>query len=201
VSVPREVLRRHAGIVVHRRAAFEVTTHDGIPVTTPVCTLIDVAATLSRESLEAAVNEADSLDLVNPEQLRAALEGIGPRPGLAALRRMLDRLTFVLTDSGLERLFLPLARAAGLSRPQTGVWVNGFKVDFYWPDLGLVVETDSLRYHRTPARQARDRLRDQVHTAAGLTPLRFTHAQIRFERAHVTRTLVVVGGRLAARPP
>jgi len=65
-------------------------------------------------------------------------------------------------------------------------------------DLGLVVETDSLRYHRTPAKQARDRLRDQVHTAAGLTPLRFTHAQIRFERAHVTRTLVAVARRLAA---
>lgn len=26
------------------------------------------------------------------------------------------------------------------------------------PDLGLVVETDGLRYHRTPAEQARDRL-------------------------------------------
>jgi very-short-patch-repair endonuclease len=198
VSVPLPVKHRRQGIVVHRRAAFEATTHDAIPITTPVCTLMDLAAILSWRSLEAAVNEADSLDLVDPEQLRAALDGIGPRPGVAALRRMLDRLTFVLTDSDLERLFLPLARAAGLSPPQTGVWVNGFKVDFYWPDLGLVVETDSLRYHRTPAKQARDRLRDQVHTAAGLTPLRFTHAQIRFERAHVKRTLVAVAHRLAA---
>ena len=30
-----------------------------------------------------------------------------------------------------------------------------------------------------PAQQARDRLRDQAHIAAGLTPLRFTHAQVR----------------------
>ena len=52
--------------------------------------------------------------------------------------------------------------------------VNGFEVDFFWPTLGLVVETDGLRYHRTPAQQARDRVRDQAHTAAGLTPLRFT---------------------------
>ena len=36
----------------------------------------------------------------------------------------------------------------------------------------LVVETDGLRYHRTPAQQSRDRRRDQAHTAAGLTPLR-----------------------------
>jgi very-short-patch-repair endonuclease len=30
--------------------------------------------------------------------------------------------------------------------------VNGFKVDFFWPELGLVVETDGWRYHRTPGR-------------------------------------------------
>jgi very-short-patch-repair endonuclease len=197
VSVPRRVLRRHAGIVVHRRTAFEATTHDGIPVTTPVCTLVDLAASLSPESLEAAVNEADSLDLVNPEQLRSALDAVGPRPGVAALRRMLDRRIFVLTDSELERLFVPLVRQTGLSRPQTGVWVNGFRVDFYWPDLGLVVETDGLRYHRTPAKQARDRRRDQVHTAAGLTPLRFTHAQVRYDPRHVVATLDAVADRLS----
>ena len=41
------------------------------------------------------------------------------------------------------------------------------------------------RYHRTAAQQTRDRLRDQAHSAAGLTPLRFTHAQVAYEAAHV----------------
>src|SRR5205814_5987973 len=126
--------------------------------------------------LEAAVNEADKLDLITPERLRQALEAIARRPGLAALRRLLDRDTFVLTDSELERRFLPIARAAGLPKPLTRVHLNGFKVDFYWPEFDLVVETDGLRYHRTPAQQARDTLRDQAHAAAGLTRLRFTHA-------------------------
>jgi very-short-patch-repair endonuclease len=76
--------------------------------------------------------------------------------------------------------------------------VNGFKVDFYWPDLGLVVETDGLRYHRTPAQQARDRIRDQTHAAAGLTPLRFTHAQVKYEPTRVEETLVAVARRLLA---
>jgi very-short-patch-repair endonuclease len=35
--------------------------------------------------------------------------------------------------------------------------VNGYRIDFYWPDLELVVETDGLRYHRTPEQQAKDR--------------------------------------------
>jgi very-short-patch-repair endonuclease len=112
------------------------------------------------------------------------------------LREVLDRRTFTLTDSELERRFLPIVRRTGLSLPRTGHHLNGFKVDFYWPDLGLVVETDGLRYHRTPAQQSRDRLRDQAHAAAGLTPLRFTHAQVRYEPRHVQATLEAVARRL-----
>jgi very-short-patch-repair endonuclease len=59
----------------------------------------------------------------------------------------------------------------------------------------LIVETDGLRYHRTPSQQARDRLRDQTHTAAGLTPLRFTHGQIRYEPKSVQVTLEAVARR------
>ena len=120
---------------------------------------------------------------------------------MRALRQILDRRTFVLSDSELERRFRPIAQDAGLSPPRTGQHVNGFKVDFYWPDLGLVVETDELRYHRTPAQQARDRLRDQAHTAAGLTCLRFTYAQIRFEPEHVRATLEAIARRLGAAQP
>ncbi len=82
--------------------------------------------------------------------------------------------------------------------PKTQQRVNGFKVDFYWPELGLVVETDGLRYHRTPAQQARDQLRDQAHTAAGLTPLRFSHAQVRFGPERVRVTLAAVARRLSS---
>lgn len=113
------------------------------------------------------------------------------------MRAILDRHTFVLTDSELERRFLPLVRRVGLPLPHTGRYVNGWKVDFFWPDLGLVVETDGLTYHRTPAEQARDRLRDQTHSAAGLTPLRFTHWQVALEAQHVKATLGAVAARLA----
>ena len=200
VSVPVGARRRREGIVVHRRAvlsANERTQHHAIPVTTPVCTLIDLAARLGQTHLEAAINEADKRDLTDPEALRAALDDVvAPRPGLAALRRTLDRRTFTLTDSELERRFLPVVRRAGLPQPQTGRGLNGFRVDFHWPDLRLVVETDGLRYHRTPAQQARDRVRDQAHAAAGLTTLRFTHAQITQDARHVQATLAAVAGRL-----
>ncbi len=165
-------------------------------MTTPIRTLVDLATQLRRGPLERAVNEADKRELVDPETLRSALDAYRGQPGVARLRKLLDRRTFRLTDSELERRFLPLVAAAGLPLPLTRQRLNGFRVDFYWPDLGLVVESDGLRYHRTPAQQARDRLRDQAHAAAGLTPLRFTHAQVRFEAAHVGATLVAVARRL-----
>jgi very-short-patch-repair endonuclease len=177
--------------------AGEVTSRDGIPVTSPNRTLIDIATRLSRNELEAAIAEADRRSLTDPERLRSELERLSKAPGVGVLRRLLDRQVFRLTDSELERHFLPIARRARLSLPQTGQRLNGFKVDFYWPDLGLVVETDGLRYHRTAAQQTRDRLRDQAHTSAGLTTLRFTYAQVRFEPEHVRTTLAKVAQRLA----
>ncbi len=108
---------------------------------------------------------------------------------MGVLRKTLDRRTFRLTDSELERRFIPIARGAGLPMPLTRQSVNGHQVDFHWPSLGLVIETDGLRYHRTPAQQARDRRRDQAHTAAGMVALRFTHEQVRYEPAEVTSVL------------
>jgi very-short-patch-repair endonuclease len=199
LCVPASARGCQSGTVVHRRARFgagDVVRRHGIPVTTPVRTLVDLATRLNRDQLEGAINEADKRDLVDPEALRASLDGLARQPGVRVLREVLDRRTFTMTDTQLERLFLPIARRAGLARPETQRWLNGFRVDFYWPDLGLVVETDGLRYHRTPAEQARDRVRDQAHAAAGLTPLRFTRAQVRFEASHVCATLAAVAARL-----
>ncbi len=208
ISVPVSSERRCSGIQIHRRTSLvtaDLTRCQRIPVTKPVLTLIDISGlghrrngmTLSDADVERAVNEADRLDLVDPEGLRAGLERYRGRRGVARLRELLDRRTFRLTDSELERFFLPLVAQAGLPVPLTQEHLNGFRVDFFWPDLRLVVETDGLRHHRTPAQQARDRLRDQEHLAAGYTPLRFTHAQVRYEPEHVRSTLRKVGGRLA----
>lgn len=201
ISVPRERNPRVHGVRVHRRkelAGPDLTRRHGIPATTPARTLLDLAVRLEPSRLERAVNEADKLDLINPGDLR---EWAGERPGqdgVAPLRRLLDRDRFVLTDSELERLFLRIVQRAGLPKPATGRRIHGYRVDFHWPDLGLVVETDGLRYHRTAAQQASDRRRDQVLTAAGLTVLRFTHRQVAHEPREVERILATVARRLGS---
>jgi very-short-patch-repair endonuclease len=203
LSLPSESHREVPGLRVHRRPSLnparDITREYGIPVTTPVQTLIDMSLRLDRLGVERMINEADKYNLTHPPQLREALDQRTGEPGVAKLRFILDRRTFRLTKEELERRFLPLARQAGLPTPLTGQFVNEFEVDFYWPNLGLVVETDGLRYHRTPAEQARDRLRDQVHTAAGLTPLRFTHEQVRYEPDQVLSVLQATARVLAAR--
>jgi very-short-patch-repair endonuclease len=202
VSVPAPRSPRCVGVRVHRRravAASDVAAESSIPVTALVRTFVDLAASgVSPAILERAVNEADRLERIDPDELRAALDRHPGEQGVGRLRSLLDRSTFTLTESELERAFLPIARAAGLPQPLTQQRVNGFRVDFFWPELALVVETDGLTYHRTPTQQARDRLRDQAHAAAGMTPLRFTRAQVRFDPARVEATLAAVARRITS---
>ena len=185
---------------LHRRVALreeDVTVGHGIPVTTPTQTLLDLAARRGDADLERCVNEADKLGLVDSATLLESLDRFPGRVGVGRLRSLLAGRVFLLTDSELERRFLRLVEAAELPAPLTRQVVCGYRVDFFWPDLRLVVETDGLRYHRTPAQQQRDRERDQALTGAGFVALRFTHAQVRFEAPGVLATLRAVVARLS----
>ncbi|HVY77380.1 MAG TPA: hypothetical protein VG898_02625 [Solirubrobacterales bacterium] len=198
VTVPSASPRRHSGIRVYRRTTLQpddLTTHEGVRVTSPVRTLIDEATKLSPRALERAVNEADKLDRVKVDELHGALPRYRGVPGARALLQLLDPLAFRLSDSELELAMRERSDAAGLPTPATKARVNGYEVDFFWPELGIVVEADGLRYHRTPLQQRRGLERDQAHTASGLRPLRFSHWQIAFEAPYVVRVL----GKTAAR--
>lgn len=179
--------RSREGIELHRRSELATTKRDGIPVTTPAQTLIDVATS---PDIEQAIGEAVLKGLVNLKALRTAAAKAG-RPG-APLRRVIDRATFRVTQSELERAFLKLVARAGLPLPETQTRFGKSRVDFYWPAIGLVVEADGGRFHASAAQQAEDRRRDQEHIRAGRTPLRLTHAQVFFEPAETTALLADV---------
>lgn len=192
VSVRRRSEARLRGVRCHRRPTLSpgaITTRLHIPLTEPVQTFLDLTKVVGPKTLERAINDADKRDVIDPDALRKALDHRTGEAGVRPLRQILDKHTFRLSDDELERLFRPLATAAGLPIPLTKQVVGEFEVDFFWPDLGLVVETDGWRYHRTPAAQTRDALRFQSHTAAGLTPLRFSHWQVKYQPRHVCRIL------------
>jgi very-short-patch-repair endonuclease len=195
VSVDAGKTHKLSGVRIHKRRYLPGSDRalcDRIPVTSPARTLIDLATVLESGQLEAAVNAADKRDVIDPERLRSEIESHRGTAGVPALGALLDRHTFAVTDSELERRFLRLVRRAGLPKPFTQQRVNGYLVDFFWPELKLVVETDGLRYHRTATQQSRDRERDQAHVAAGLIALRFSHAQVRYDPERVVETLRAV---------
>jgi very-short-patch-repair endonuclease len=191
-----------AGIRLHRRADPGTTRIvKGIPVGDPISVLIDLATCLPDDEVEDAVNEADRLDLVRTHRLRPALDAEPRRPGLGRLKGILDAQTFSRAQNGLERRFLAIVRGAGLPAPATQRRLGRYRVDFFWPELGFVVETDSLRHHRTAAEQETDLSRDQAHARRGLRTLRFTHAQVFRRPDHVRRVLSDAFGHLAGSRP
>lgn len=199
VVVPSHISRRRPGIRVHRQAKLDPNRRrivENIPVTDPVSTLADLAALLPDGELSAAINEADHLDLVRRPQLRRQLDALPQRPGVGRLRALFARQELALPATVLEQRFLRIVRSAKLPLPETQASANGHRVDFRWSRPGLVVEADSLRYHRTPERQSADMRRDHAHVSAGLTTLRFSHEQIRYEPDYVRRTLAANLARL-----
>ncbi len=52
------------------------------------------------------------------------------------------------------------------------------RVDFAWPEHGLIVETDGRGTHDTFIAFTDDRVRDRAHVLAGYTTLRFTWAEV-----------------------
>ena len=116
VVVPAGTPRRRPGIRVHRRRDHDAPGRrfvDRIPVTHPIATLVDLATCVPSWQLEAAINEADHRNLVDPEHLLASIDLLPRRVGVGRLRALLEAPTVALTSTQLERRFLPLAREIG----------------------------------------------------------------------------------------
>lgn len=180
---------RRLGVRLHRSRSLppdEVTTLDGLPITTPARTLLDLAATgLRCRPLEAALNRAELLRLLDFDELQRLLARYPGRTGSPSLKAVLARYEPADTRSELEDLVLELCHVHGLPRPQVNCVIEGKVRDFYWPRAGLVVEADSYTWHRSPSALNDDRERDVELTLAGYRVLRFTWEQVAERRAYV----------------
>jgi len=179
VTVPRTSgVRSRGRIVVHRPLRPpETATRDGIRVTTPGRTLADLALALPRRQLEKAAEMAEVLEL--------HVELDADHPGAQRLTEVLDAHDLGTdTRSGLEDEFLALCDRYGIPRPRVNALVEGYLVDFCWPEERLIVETDGRR-HLSRAAFERDRARDALLTAIGWRVMRFTRRQVRDDPATV----------------
>ena len=182
-------LRQRKGIRAHeaRLTRADVSTREGLRLTSPARTLLDLASSVPASDLERAVNEAQVLRLVAP----AALAALSRRRGAARLRDAL-RIEPRMTRSELERLMLGLVRRIGLPEPATNVRVLGHEVDLAWLDRRVIVETDGFDVHATRGAFERDRARDARLIANGWRVLRFSWWQVVHEPEVVAARLAVV---------
>jgi very-short-patch-repair endonuclease len=166
----REGLRVH---VVRRLDRRDIRVREGVPLTAPARTLLDLAAAIPVRDLERAVNEAQIRRLARPRQLLDVLERSRRRRGARALRELLD-VDPAFTRSEAERRLLRLLRAAGIPPTDVNVRIGRHEVDFLWREQRLVVEVDGYAFHSSRAAFERDRLRDAELQTAGYRVMRVT---------------------------
>jgi very-short-patch-repair endonuclease len=181
VTTSGRVPRSRRGLIVHRARDLDHRQRDGLPVTTPLRTLRDLASTLPQSELQHAYTEALVQRLIRPQDVPA-------------------RLDAAPTRSELERALLDALGAARLPRPHVNHAIGPYVVDFAWPEHRLVVETDGYAAHGHRAAFERDRARDAALQVQDYAVLRFTWRQVIRERLLVIARIAQVLALRAATP-
>ncbi len=159
ITVGAAVHRRaRPGLRIHRSrtlASRDITRRHGIAVTIPARTISDIRGEVEPYLFRRALRQA---------------EIAGHRvPHLSATKR---------TRSDLELLFLGMCDEHGLPRPLVNSRVHRRRVDFFWPEQRLAVETDSWEYHRGSVSFEDDHARDLELRTHGITTRRYTGDQL-----------------------
>ena len=201
VSVSHRSTHSLPGVAVHQSTDLldaHVTSVDGLPVTTPTRTIIDLAKVLGRNRLERVLDNALSSSIVDFDELYELFESLARKgkPGIRKLRTLLEdrRGGEFVSESELERRFTKLINDAGLPVPKAQFradWlqrVNG-RVDFAYVDQQLVIECDGRRWHSRFDAFESDRRRDNAAQIAGWRVLRFTWEMMREEPDVVVATV------------
>jgi len=159
-------------------------------VTSPARTILDLAGCSTARELEQAVGEAFALRLTSRPALVVMIERHPRRPGLRALRALLDaERPPARTRSPAEERLLTKIRAARLPEPEVNARLGRWEIDFLWREQRLVVEVDGYASHSSPRAFERDRRKTIELQAAGLTVRRISAASVREQPHRAVETI------------
>jgi hypothetical protein len=182
---------KEPGLVIHETKvldACDVTSVDGIPVTTVERTLLDLGAVRHPLTVERAVEAALRKELTTLPDLRATVRRLGRpgRNGAGVLRRIIDERDpdRRLTESAMEMKLLQVLRAHGLPEPVTQYEIRDrgrfvARVDAAYPDLRIALEYESLDWHTGKAALLRDSARRNALVALDWRPIAVTVEDLR----------------------
>jgi very-short-patch-repair endonuclease len=140
------------GIVVHRTRSlphYDIRDIEGIPVTSPNRTLIDLAANCTDHELEIAVAEAFALRLTSRSVLLKAVRGTGRKRGIRRLRALNFRIGRWEVDFYWPEYRLVVEVDAYSTHSSPRAFERDRRKDADLQDRGLVV-------HRVTANRIRD---------------------------------------------
>jgi hypothetical protein len=156
IAVPPATRARSSSVIVHHAESntLMIRTVRGLRVTGVECTLLSLAASLDDEALEIACEDARRRRLTSVPAIRAYLArfGVKGRPGVQALRRLVDELDPLhAARSTLEVKTRRLLVAHGFSdfeREFPLEWEGvTYLYDFAFPLQSTILETNGRRWH------------------------------------------------------
>jgi very-short-patch-repair endonuclease len=188
--------RTRPGIITHRSRTLDsrsVRRRHGVPVTSPVRTVLDLQPRLTDDRLVRLVNDLRMAGHLG----NTAFEELCERS------RRVQRLLGdgALTESELEDLFRRFVARHRLPMPQVRVTrvIGGRRrrLDAFYPDAKLIIELDSWQFHRDRATFERDRWKDAAALAEGFRTLRSTDRRLRLGADQEAATIrLILGGEL-----
>lgn len=194
VIAPRSVHPK-GDIRLHRPRfldARDITEVDGIPITTVARTLLDCADPALRIDIGEMLHEAGVKQLLDMREVWGVLARSPNHHGARHLDRA-AREEHPCVRSGLERAMTALLARSGIpaARVNQHVWAGNslLEVDFWWPDAGLIVETDGGRYHASRWRRRKDAEKTMTLRAAGYTVHRFSDIEVAGAPERVVATI------------
>ena len=195
--------RSWKGIRRHHKAlpADEVTTEEGIPVTTVPRTILDLAATEPLDVVKFLLREMEYRELWGPLSLWDLVGRYPGRRGIRNVRAALEGIKDEPTGerrSPLEERFAPFLREHHLPLPRFNypitVGEKTFQVDCHWPQLRQIVELDGWQGHKSRSAFREDRARDRILNVHGYTVTHLTWNQLDDEAEAIASHLRVLLG-------
>jgi very-short-patch-repair endonuclease/predicted transcriptional regulator of viral defense system len=173
--------------VVHESRRLDerdLTTIDGIPVTTPERMILDLAWCYPRERyLEYVIQAARRKRLITYDSMRATFNRHARRglKGVAALRRVLDAWDPASrpSESDMETRLVLTLRDHGLPTPVLQHEIGDSRIDAAYPEANIAIEYDSKQEHSDEFQLTQDARRRNELQANGWVVLSARHADLR----------------------
>jgi len=198
VTVPYRESPEPEGAILHRtRRPNPAAILDGMPMTPPERTLLDIAPILPERALEKATRSSVRDGLTTPEKLDLAIGIHGGRgvAGTRKLRRVVQVVSEDASGSVAEIDVKHFVMDAPVPAPVQQLRIrlpdgsNAYP-DFAWPDRMRIVEADGFEAHGTPEQLQVDLRRQNQLMELGWEIRRFTATEIREEPERVCAAII-----------